>query len=238
MLFMMVVSLLAALLLCCLMFPSVWASLAGDDLDAHEAGLALVASRKFLSFTTLHLLERVVPQEIPSERQVLQPAWLSLSCCDIRSVPSQCPTEVLIPTPRPAPRRSTKQIPDVAVHHLMPVKPPSPSTYPQVDRPAIPGVDSGELMESNIIDSEFISSTGEGKSYCYDAAVFYTPKLYYFLLCSFKVSTTMNHNALCAIPLAHPVFSTEVTTPSGAQHPHSITRRQLDAEAGSPAWLA
>ncbi|KAK7695456.1 hypothetical protein QCA50_000092 [Cerrena zonata] len=43
---MFIVSLLAALLLCCLLFPSVWASMAGDELlDAHEAGLALVASR-------------------------------------------------------------------------------------------------------------------------------------------------------------------------------------------------
>ncbi|KAJ3484357.1 hypothetical protein NLI96_g5705 [Meripilus lineatus] len=44
--FMFIVSLLAALALCCLLFPSVWASMAGDEfLDAHEAGLALVASR-------------------------------------------------------------------------------------------------------------------------------------------------------------------------------------------------
>ncbi|KAI0069974.1 hypothetical protein K474DRAFT_1566883, partial [Panus rudis PR-1116 ss-1] len=39
-------SLLAALALCCLLFPSVWASISGDELlDAHEAGLALVAAR-------------------------------------------------------------------------------------------------------------------------------------------------------------------------------------------------
>lgn len=49
MLIMFIVSLLAALLLCCLLFPSVWASMAGDELlDAHEAGLALVASRTSL----------------------------------------------------------------------------------------------------------------------------------------------------------------------------------------------
>ena len=46
MLIMFIVSLLAALLLCCLLF----ASMAGDELlDAHEAGLALVASRTSLS---------------------------------------------------------------------------------------------------------------------------------------------------------------------------------------------
>ncbi|KAI0347400.1 hypothetical protein BDW22DRAFT_1425433 [Trametopsis cervina] len=39
-------SVLAALVLCCLLFPSVWASMAGDELlDAHEAGLTLVSSR-------------------------------------------------------------------------------------------------------------------------------------------------------------------------------------------------
>ncbi|TCD67699.1 hypothetical protein EIP91_012065 [Steccherinum ochraceum] len=46
MLFMFIVSLLAALALCCLLLPSIWASITGDELlDAHEAGLALVASR-------------------------------------------------------------------------------------------------------------------------------------------------------------------------------------------------
>ena len=41
-------SFLASLLLSCLCFPSVWASITGGDefLDAHEAGLAVVASRK------------------------------------------------------------------------------------------------------------------------------------------------------------------------------------------------
>ncbi|KAI0774353.1 hypothetical protein C8Q74DRAFT_1368838 [Fomes fomentarius] len=40
-------SFLASLLLSCLCFPSVWASLTGGDefLDAYEAGLAVVASR-------------------------------------------------------------------------------------------------------------------------------------------------------------------------------------------------
>ncbi|KAH9943364.1 uncharacterized protein BXZ73DRAFT_97406 [Epithele typhae] len=40
-------SFLASLLLSCLCFPSVWASITGGDefLDAHEAGLAVVASR-------------------------------------------------------------------------------------------------------------------------------------------------------------------------------------------------
>ncbi|RPD81024.1 hypothetical protein L226DRAFT_127120 [Lentinus tigrinus ALCF2SS1-7] len=40
-------SFLASLLLLCLCFPSVWASITGGDefLDAHEAGLAVVASR-------------------------------------------------------------------------------------------------------------------------------------------------------------------------------------------------
>ncbi|KAI0776040.1 hypothetical protein BD413DRAFT_449901, partial [Trametes elegans] len=40
-------SFLASLLLSCLCFPSVWTSITGGDefLDAHDAGLALVASR-------------------------------------------------------------------------------------------------------------------------------------------------------------------------------------------------
>ncbi|EJF61291.1 hypothetical protein BD309DRAFT_947234 [Dichomitus squalens] len=40
-------SFLASLLLSCLCFPSVWALITGGDefLDAHEAGLAVVASR-------------------------------------------------------------------------------------------------------------------------------------------------------------------------------------------------
>ncbi|THH33677.1 hypothetical protein EUX98_g569 [Antrodiella citrinella] len=46
MLFMIIVSLFVALALCCLLLPSIWASITGDELlDAHEAGLALVASR-------------------------------------------------------------------------------------------------------------------------------------------------------------------------------------------------
>ncbi|OBZ76413.1 hypothetical protein A0H81_04036 [Grifola frondosa] len=42
-----VLSLFAALFLCCVLFPSILASItAGDEiLDAHEAGLAIVASR-------------------------------------------------------------------------------------------------------------------------------------------------------------------------------------------------
>ncbi|KIP12693.1 hypothetical protein PHLGIDRAFT_113296 [Phlebiopsis gigantea 11061_1 CR5-6] len=40
------VSLVAALVLCCILFPSVWATMACDELlDAHEAGLALVSIR-------------------------------------------------------------------------------------------------------------------------------------------------------------------------------------------------
>lgn len=47
MLAMFVISLAAALVLCCLLFPSVWATMACDELlDAHEAGLALVSTRK------------------------------------------------------------------------------------------------------------------------------------------------------------------------------------------------
>ncbi|KAI0693800.1 hypothetical protein BC835DRAFT_1352145 [Cytidiella melzeri] len=46
MLAMSVLSILAALLLFCLLFPSVWASMAGDELlDAHEAGLTYVSTR-------------------------------------------------------------------------------------------------------------------------------------------------------------------------------------------------
>ena len=47
MLAMFAVSLVAALVLCCLLFPSMWATMACDELlDAHEAGLALVSTRK------------------------------------------------------------------------------------------------------------------------------------------------------------------------------------------------
>jgi len=46
MLAMFLVSLVAALVLCCLLFPSMWATMACDEiLDAHEAGLALVSTR-------------------------------------------------------------------------------------------------------------------------------------------------------------------------------------------------
>lgn len=47
MLAMFLISLVAALVLCCLLFPSMWATMACDEiLDAHEAGLALVSTRK------------------------------------------------------------------------------------------------------------------------------------------------------------------------------------------------
>lgn len=47
MLAMFLVSLVAALVLCCLLFPSMWATMACDEiLDAHEAGLALVSTRE------------------------------------------------------------------------------------------------------------------------------------------------------------------------------------------------
>ena len=50
MLAMFVLSVFAALALFCLLFPSVWASMTGDELlDAHEAGLMLVATRELLS---------------------------------------------------------------------------------------------------------------------------------------------------------------------------------------------
>jgi hypothetical protein len=49
MLAMFILSAFAALVLCCLLFPSVWASMAGDELlDAHEAGLMLVSTRTLL----------------------------------------------------------------------------------------------------------------------------------------------------------------------------------------------
>lgn len=48
MLAMFILSLLVALALCCLLVPSIWASITGDELlDAHEAGIALVASSEF-----------------------------------------------------------------------------------------------------------------------------------------------------------------------------------------------
>ena len=47
MLAMFLVSLVAALVLCCLLFPSMWATMACYEiLDAHEAGLALVSTRE------------------------------------------------------------------------------------------------------------------------------------------------------------------------------------------------
>lgn len=49
MLVMLVISLFLALLLCSLMFPSIWVPVTGDDyLDAHEAGLSVISSRKQL----------------------------------------------------------------------------------------------------------------------------------------------------------------------------------------------
>lgn len=47
MLFMFFLSLFGSLVLCCVLFPSLWTSItAGDEmLDAHEAGIALVAYR-------------------------------------------------------------------------------------------------------------------------------------------------------------------------------------------------
>lgn len=50
MLFMFFLSLFGSLILCCVLFPSLWTSItAGDEmLDAHEAGIALVAYRTSL----------------------------------------------------------------------------------------------------------------------------------------------------------------------------------------------
>ena len=49
MLVMLAISLFVALLLCSLMFPSIWIPVTGDDfLDAHEAGLSLVSLRECL----------------------------------------------------------------------------------------------------------------------------------------------------------------------------------------------
>ncbi|KZT12784.1 uncharacterized protein LAESUDRAFT_719093 [Laetiporus sulphureus 93-53] len=47
MLFMFSLSLFGSLVLCCLFFPSLWATITGGEelLDAHETGIALVASR-------------------------------------------------------------------------------------------------------------------------------------------------------------------------------------------------
>ena len=57
MLAMFAVSLAAALVLCCLLFPSMWATMACDEiLDAHEAGLALVSTRKALKLRFLRRL--------------------------------------------------------------------------------------------------------------------------------------------------------------------------------------
>ena len=77
-------SFLASLLLSCLCFPSVWASITGGDefLDAHEAGLAVVASRKPVpspvSASPCPLLTCAPPLQVPrSGRRGLQRAWRS-----------------------------------------------------------------------------------------------------------------------------------------------------------------
>ncbi|KAF9816330.1 hypothetical protein IEO21_04195 [Rhodonia placenta] len=43
---MFLLSLFGSFILCCVLFPSIWTSITGgDELDAHEMGIALVASR-------------------------------------------------------------------------------------------------------------------------------------------------------------------------------------------------
>lgn len=75
MLAMFVISLAAALVLCCLLFPSVWATMACDELlDAHEAGLALVSTRKTVQkcafVTTLgYLCGRICASREPCTRE-------------------------------------------------------------------------------------------------------------------------------------------------------------------------
>ena len=70
MLAMFLVSLVAALVLCCLLFPSMWATMACDEiLDAHEAGLALVSSSKLtrLACPSVRELTRSPPGNPVSE---------------------------------------------------------------------------------------------------------------------------------------------------------------------------
>ena len=66
MLFMFFLSLFGSLVLCCVLFPSLWTSItAGDEmLDAHEAGIALVAYRTSPSLirrSRAHLLSTGAP---------------------------------------------------------------------------------------------------------------------------------------------------------------------------------
>ena len=49
MLVMLVISLFVALLLCSVIFPSIWVPSGDDFLDAHEAGLSLISARKPLA---------------------------------------------------------------------------------------------------------------------------------------------------------------------------------------------
>lgn len=80
------VSLFTALFLCCLLFPSVRASITAADelLDVHEAGLAMsiVASRAYLicDFYSPMLINAHLFQEHPFEKQGRRRAWQSSSC--------------------------------------------------------------------------------------------------------------------------------------------------------------
>ena len=78
MLALMMLSSFAALLFIYIFMPALWLSIMAVDetLDAHEAGLAVVASSRYFSaFSPCTRLP--LPQEIPSEKAVPQQIWLN-----------------------------------------------------------------------------------------------------------------------------------------------------------------
>jgi hypothetical protein len=87
MLAMLLVSLICAFVLLCLFVPSVRMSIMAVDesLDAHEAGLALVAARScVLSLSKLSSSDVSVYQESHFARVALHRTWHSLSCFGIK----------------------------------------------------------------------------------------------------------------------------------------------------------
>ncbi|KIM45914.1 hypothetical protein M413DRAFT_440968, partial [Hebeloma cylindrosporum] len=79
----MALSSLAALLFVYLFMPALWLSImsADDSLDAHEAGLALVASRMSPCPPCRLAPSHRYSKATHSAKQALQPTWQSLSCC-------------------------------------------------------------------------------------------------------------------------------------------------------------
>ncbi|KAH8106138.1 hypothetical protein BXZ70DRAFT_1004417 [Cristinia sonorae] len=139
MLFMLVVSLFVALALCCLLIPSIWASITGDELlDAHEAGLALVASRNPVRETGP---PACMAKLIMLRHKVSHPN--SFAC----SLNAETALSLF---------RSTKPTPVDDVTPLMLAKPPLPTTLRHLCDPhaMLLGDVSGVHMENSIIDEE------------------------------------------------------------------------------------